>query len=63
MFENTDWGGILVTTILSSVIAGVIAWYFRFRAKPKIEIVYENNRNASFKILWLYIQLYLWSIR
>lgn len=53
IFDNTDWVGISI----SSIIAGFIAWYFRFKSRPKIEIIYENNRNASFKYLFSNIQL------
>jgi hypothetical protein len=46
-FSVLDWGTIIVTTIISTLIAIGIAIYFRFFTKPKIEKIYENNRNKT----------------
>lgn len=52
MFEHIDWDTTIISTITSGAIAVGIAWYFRFRAKPKIEVVFEDNRKSSFHYLF-----------
>lgn len=43
------------------MIAILIAWYFRFKVKPKFEIVYNYNRNANFVLIFNNIEIFDWT--
>jgi len=52
IFDNTDWGGVVASTIGSSIIAIVIALYIRYKTKPKHEIIYDANRQANLDLIF-----------
>ncbi|MGI0021368.1 MAG: hypothetical protein ACRD9Q_00775, partial [Nitrososphaeraceae archaeon] len=61
MLENIDWNTTITSVTTSGVVAIIVAWYFRFKAKPKSEIVYDYNRNANFTLLFDNIEIFDWT--
>ena len=47
MIDSLDVGTIVLSSLISGVIAITIAWFFRFKVKPKREIVFEDNRKDN----------------
>lgn len=47
-----NWDDVIISTITSGGVAGFIAWFFRYKTKPKVEIVFEDNRKQSFHYLF-----------
>ena len=51
-----NWDEVTVSSIIAILTSGVIAygiaWYFRFKSKSKIEVVFEDNRQQSFLYLF-----------
>jgi len=52
VFDKTEWGGVISSTLASSLIAIGIALYIRYRAKPKQEIIYDANRQANLDLIF-----------
>jgi len=47
---------IIISIIVPAGIAFLIAWYFRFHTKPEYEIVYDENRLESLKVIFNQIE-------
>lgn len=56
MFEHVDWDTTNISTIISTITSGVLAFgialYFRYRVKPKFEIIYDSNRQANINLIF-----------
>jgi len=52
MFDNIDWGTTIISAIISGIVAIGVAWYFRFKVKPKFEIVFDDNRQANLRLIF-----------
>lgn len=56
-----SWTPSIVTMLISAVISSVIAWkiglYIRFNTKPVHEIVYQDNRTSNLKLIFNGIRL------
>ena len=47
-----NWDDVIISTITSGVVAFGIAFYFKYWARPKIEIIFDDNRKESFNSLF-----------
>lgn len=52
MYDSVQLDTIVVSSIISGIIAITVAAYFRFIVKPKIETVFEDNRKTNFHFLF-----------
>lgn len=47
MFEKLDFDTIIISTLMAIAITVGVSWFFRFRTKPKFEIIYDSNREEN----------------